>query len=430
MANELDLSEEFQLSLVHKMCADSDWTATHRPFLKSEYALVPGLSVLIQEIHAFYDRYATTPELSVLADVIGRKAKGPVLGELLALIKRVGESDVSESRIAYIQERIRDFATASEYRARLIDAAQALNADDLAGVRRAMENAVAFGTLGLDDSLMLFDEKSIRSRVARTAEDDARERVPTLIPSLDKKLRGGSDRRCLHIVLAPPSRGKSMGLVNIGANALYAGANVLHVTNEMSARKVAARYEMKLSGMTYDQISSGMPAFIAKMRQFRSLYKGNLNIKEYPARGATVLDLETHIRSLARKGFQTTLLVVDYVDELKRPARDNESYAIGDVVAALRALATKFDIPVWTATQTQRGSLNKARLDMDDVADSWEKAKIADVMVAMCQTEKELADSIMRWYLIKNRDNAPYTKPIYMRTNFKIASFKEVHVEV
>jgi len=430
MPSELDLSEEFQLSLVHKMCADVDWMTAYRGFLKAEYATIPGLSVLIGEIHAFYDKYATTPELPVLSAIVNRNHPPQVAAELALLIERVKGSEISDSRTAYIQERIRDFSLASEYRTRVIEAAQAINANDLTGARRSFEAALSHGQLGTDDSIMLFDEKSIRSRVARTVEDDARERVPTLLPSLDKKMHGGSDKRCLHIFLAPPSRGKSMGLVNIGANALYAGANVLHVTNEMSARKVAARYEMKLSGMTYEEISGRMPAFMEKMRKFRSLYKGNLNIKEYPARSATVLDLETHIRLLARKGFETTLLVVDYVDELRRPARDNESYAIGDVVAALRALATKFDVPVWTATQTQRGGLNKPRLDMDDVADSWEKAKISDVMVAMCQTEKELTDSIMRWYLIKNRDNAPYTKPIYMRTNFKIASFKEIHVEL
>ena len=74
--------------------------------------------------------------------------------------------------------------------------------------------------------------------------------------------------------------------------------------------------------------------------------------------------------------------MLDYVDELKRVKRDIEAYAIGDVVAGVRALTKKFNMACWTATQTTREGFSKHRLDMDDVSDSWEKAKIADVIIA------------------------------------------------
>ena len=82
-----------------------------------------------------------------------------------------------------------------------------------------------------------------------------------------------------------------------------------------------------------------------------------------------------------------------------------------------------------TATQTTRQGFGKQRLDMDDVGDSWEKVKIVDTVIAMCQTKDEEEDGTMRWYLIKNRDNQRSSSPVLMRTVFDRMSFKDITLE-
>jgi len=310
------------------------------------------------------------------------------------------------------------------YRRTIISAAEAIEGGDLKAIQTLFDKALTFGELSKPNDLFLFDENSIQQRVSDA--DDVGSRIPTLFHSIDRHTKGGPSRKELWMLMSPPSRGKSMGLINLAANALFTRKNVLYVTVEMSKEKVARRFDRRLTGMTTGEIIRNKDKFVKHMMSFRNLYKGNLVITEYPSRSVTVADISAHIKLLSRRyNFHTDVLMLDYVDELRRPRNERETYAIGEVISELRGLSVRSNVLVWTATQTTRLGFTKTVLDMDDVADSWDKAKIADGMIAICQTKEEEADSVMRWVFVKNRDNKRYLKPILVKTDFDRSLIKE-----
>jgi len=431
MSEHYDFSTEFQRLIVLLSIKKEKWLAGFRPYVDWSFFEDPSHQLLVREATEFFDQHGIAPDPRVLEELVRTQYAGDIRKTALTELKRLSAVEPSESAESFISDRIVRFASTQNFRKALIEAASELESGNLDSVVKSLDVALSFASAKpTDEGMLYFDDSQIDARTAHDIQEDAASKIATLFPTMDNMLRGGSAKKELHTFMAPPYRGKSMGLINIGAHALFAGANVVHITVEMSKEKSAMRYDMKLSGMSYEEISEHPQKFAKKMKQFRSLYKGNLIIKEYPARSVTPHEIEAYIKMLMRrKLIIPDLVVIDYADELKRPKMDNQAYALGDVYSALRAMATRLDVAVWTATQTTRQGFNKTRLDMDDVADSWEKAKISDVIIAMSQTEEEEKESVMRWYFIKNRNNDRYTKPIPMKTLFKVSTFKEVTLE-
>ena len=67
-------------------------------------------------------------------------------------------------------------------------------------------------------------------------------------------------------------------------------------------------------------------------------------------------------------------------------------------------MGDEYSCPVWTASQANRGALDKAVITIGDLAEAFNKANIADFMVALCQTIEEKEEGIMRWHVAKQRD--------------------------
>jgi replicative DNA helicase len=154
-------------------------------------------------------------------------------------------------------------------------------------------------------------------------------------------------------------------------------------------------------------------------------FKGDLIIKQYPTRGATVDIIRSHILSLRAQDFNPDAIIIDYGDILKSSRSYNDKrHEEGSIFEELRGLAVDLKLPVVTATQANRGALEKRIVTMADIAESFEKAKIADVIIALCQTSKEKKTGKMRWFFAKNRDNkSEVTVP--MRLNTDTMFFKQ-----
>lgn len=425
MKQAFDFSIDFQRLIIKFILVDEDWIVQNREFLNPSYMETVELESLLRICVDFYDKHDIAPDISVLQEIINKSNKGEIRRMLVEELKEIGKLDANNSKLQYTNERLRDFATRQKYRDTIISAAEKLEENQIGDIRGLFDSAAAFGEQSNSAGVFYFNESEIEERSERERTDIG-DKIPTLFPTVDKRLRGGVSRKELAIFMMPVDRGKSTALINVGANALMSGKNVLHITNELSAKKTSYRYDSRLSGLSYDEIVANPEKFKKLIDKHHTLCKGDLHIKEYPARSATTNDIKAYMKVLSRRyNFHTDVLIVDYVDELKRPKRDLEAYAIGDVVAGLRAIASELNIGTWTATQTTRQGFSKTKLDLDDVADSWEKAKIADIVIAGCQTQEEFEKNEMRWIIIKNRDNKKYLKPILMETRFDIASYRE-----
>ena len=143
---------------------------------------------------------------------------------------------------------------------------------------------------------------------------------PTGIPELDKRgiLSGGLGRGELGVITAPTGVGKSHFLVNLGAEALSRGKNVIHYTFELSERAVGIRYDSNLCEIPSNDI-------IDRKEEVMAVYEkaefGRLIIKEYPTGSASVMTIRNHVEKLLLKSFVPSLIIIDYADIMRSSRR-------------------------------------------------------------------------------------------------------------
>ncbi|MBI5947270.1 MAG: hypothetical protein HY875_03940 [Chloroflexi bacterium] len=87
-------------------------------------------------------------------------------------------------------------------------------------------------------------------------------------------------------------------------------------------------------------------------------------------------------------------------------------------------MAVALDIPVWTASQANREALRKRTFGIENVADSFDKVKIADYVIALCQDPTEKKDGVMRLAFAKSR-NSGQGEEIPVKARFDLSRFEE-----
>ena len=197
-------------------------------------------------------------------------------------------------------------------------------------------------------------------------------------------------------------------LVSIGAAAVEAGYNVLHVSLENNEKQIARNYDVRLLQKNKNYIEDNVDRALVAMLNIQRYRKGELRIKKYPTKTATVKT----IRALLDKyktvqQFVPDVVIVDYGAILKSSlSYTDKRNAIESNYEELRALADEYNVALWSAAQGNRGALSKKVVTMSDLAECFAIANIADVMACICQTLKEKLKGELRLFLPKIRDSA------------------------
>jgi len=237
------------------------------------------------------------------------------------------------------------------------------------------------------------------------------EKIPTGIDDLNHALYGGLGINELFCVMAHSSRGKSIFLVNLLYGALLNGFDAIYFSLEMSERDILRRFYRRVTYKTKQELYDDDKKWSTTIERFFKLTKTSGRIVYYPTGTVSAFDIEIALDRLkGLYGFEPKLIVIDYLDLVRPPKMGHkvEDYmALRYVTDAIRNIALTRNIAIATATQATKASFNKIKLTQADMGNSYEKVKIADVIVALCQTDEELANHRMRLVFAKNRDNLP-----------------------
>ena len=105
-------------------------------------------------------------------------------------------------------------------------------------------------------------------------------------------------------------------------------------------------------------------------------------------------------------GVKIDLVIVDYAD-LLRPLmqeRNSNSYnEAGNVYEELRGGAGELQLPVWTASQANRGVHEEDIIEAMGVADSYRKIMIGDFIMSLSRKKEDKMAGTGRIYIMKNR---------------------------
>lgn len=322
-----------------------------------------------------------------------------------SLLEKLWEHDIRDE--AHVVDTTVDFAKQRALEAAILESADIISEDGPTdGIVKLIQDALLVG----DDihNIGSFVQADLDERAMRYIRPETVYRIPTGLRHIDVAMNGGVLPATLNCFLGPPGSGKSFCLANVGFNAAkgHAGCNVIHYTLEMTTPEVLERYDSLAAGSKVNILRTDNPnRFVDKLKVRQSrLMSGDVLIKGYPTRSASVEDIRAHALMLRSYGFNPDMIVVDYADIIKAVRRLDESWhAQAGIYEDLRGLAGELSIPIWTASQGNRSSMDKEVLTIADIAESFEKAAVVDSLIGICRTLEEKDKGLGRFVLSKYR---------------------------
>ena len=240
------------------------------------------------------------------------------------------------------------------------------------------------------------------------------EKIPFDLDLLNKITKGGMPNKTLNIIMAGTGVGKSLFMCHCAANNLMMGKNVLYISMEMSEEKIAERIDANLMNIPLQELSDlPKPMYDKKIKSIRDKTVGRLVVKEYPTAAAHTVHFRHLLQELnLKKDFVPDVIYIDYLNicassRIKPGSNANTYTYVKSIAEEVRGLAVEYDIPVMSATQTNRTGFVSTDVGLEDTSESFGLPATADLMIALISTEElEDLDQIMVKQL-KNRYNDP-----------------------
>lgn len=233
--------------------------------------------------------------------------------------------------------------------------------------------------------------------------------IPSGLP-VDRVMKSeGLQRGQLGTLVAPPGRGKTAGLVHVGASAAEDGENVLHLSLEMAKDDIDDMYDARFVKIDRNSLRKKPKSIRKRYNKIAKTRANRVWSKDYPPNVLTPEEIRTLLDRLRdEESFVPALLIVDYADLMGSSSasfRADDDYRVqGETYRKLRQIAAEYNVAIWTASQSNRGGLDKEVLNLQDLADSFQKAMVADVVCLLCQTADEEKNGHMRIMIGKNRN--------------------------
>lgn len=235
------------------------------------------------------------------------------------------------------------------------------------------------------------DDSDERYDFYHTKED----KIPFDLELLNTITKGGVSRKSLSIALAGTGVGKTLFMTHCAAANLTAGLNVLYITMEMAEERIAERIDANLLDLTVDQLRE-VPRDVYEKRLGRVKKKstGKLIVKEYPTASAG----SNHFRHLLnelklKRNFKPDVIYIDYLNicmssRIRMGGSVNSYTLIKAIAEELRGLAVEFNVPIMSATQTNRTGYSSSDLNLEDTSESFGLPATADFMFGLISTEE------------------------------------------
>ena len=391
--------KSFQEKIFQSLLHDHVWAAQMIEVMSPVFFELKYLHYLTEKYFKYHARYKCFPTLGLLVSIIRddlRQGNDAVLREQIVEYLHRIKTNPDHGDLKYVKDKSLDFCKRQAFKEALQESVSLIHDGQFENVLSIMKIAVSVGMPSSTGHDFFEDIEARFIKVNRRV-------CPTGMPELDRKdiLNGGLGRGEIGVVTANTGVGKSHWLVAMGANALRHGKNVVHYTFELTETAVGLRYDSNLCHIPSNEVQDNKDRVLSK---YKDQELGRLIIKEYPTGAATVQTIRNHIEKLKLKEFMPNLIIIDYAD-IMRSSRQYDSlrHELKLIYEELRNLAMELNIPVWTASQANRDSAKSDIVGLENMAEAYGKAMVADVVISLSRKPMEKSSGVGRLFVAKNR---------------------------
>jgi replicative DNA helicase len=386
---------EFQLKCIGSLVSD-------KPFMERISDIVDPTSFekdehqwIVKQAVKYYMEYKELPTAEVfkikmdqfITDADVKKSIGD---QLRVIFQKITDSDIK-----FIKEQFLEFCKNQKLKNAIWDSSDLLEGGHYDKIKSLIDNAMKAGmerNIGHD---YMTDIETRMSVMARNT-------IKTNWLEMDTIMDGGLAAGELGIVTACAGSGKSWVLARLGAEAMKQGKNVLHFTLELNENYVGLRYDSCFTNIDFQNIRNN----VSLVRESIKKVPGKLIIKYFPLKTVSAHSLKLHAERIQTLGTKIDMIVVDYADILRpfQSEKNANSYSeAGGIYEELRSVAGELQVPIWSASQSNRAGMEEDILTAFNISDSYRKIMTADFIMSVSRKTQDKANKTARFHVIKNR---------------------------
>lgn len=364
-----EFGEDVQRVLLSYMLADPTMFALSQNIVKPEY-FEDRLAPAVRYIKDYADEFKTLPTQSQIAAFTNVNVE-PF-------------EQVSSQNGEWYLSHVEKFCRHRALELVVLDGVDLLEKGEGAELETRVRDAMTISLLRDLGTSYFHDPKTRLERLR-----DKSNYLSTGWTALDKKLYGGFTKGSLNIFAGGSGSGKSLFLQNMALNWAFMGLNVVYVTLELSEDLVNLRLDSMVTGVGTKDVMRDINKVALEVTMIAKQKKvGDLKVKKFPEAGTSCNDLRAYLKEYEiQEGHKPDCLIVDYLD-LMHPNNakiDVSSMFTKDkfVSEELRAIGSEWDIPVVSASQLNRQSVEAQEFDHSHIAGGISKINTADNVFAI-----------------------------------------------
>lgn len=388
----------FQTKVIGGLLTQKKFLLAVADSIEASYFENSSQNWIVTYIIEYYEKYKINPTLEIIAIEI-KKIENEVVR--IALTETLKESyKLADSEdIEYVEREFTKFCQNQRMKSAIMESVDLLAVGDYDGIKELIVSAAKIGE----------DHSDTGHNYEENIEERYRDEDRNVIPFPDNwgifndLTQGGIGSGDLVLIFGNPGGGKSWGAIDIAANAARLGYNVVYYTLELGAGYVGKRFDANHTGINVDELKENLD----KIREVVGKLPGKVRIKEYPPKKASFDTLHSHLRELYEKeGFKPDLIVIDYLDYMMTKGRTDRKAEIDDIYVNAKGFAKELMIPVVSPSQANRSGAGKDIIEGDNIAGSYDKLMIGDIVFSLARGRKDKINGTGRWHVMKNRFGA------------------------
>lgn len=385
---------EFQIKCISGLVSDRPFIERLTDIVEPEFFENEAHRWIVKQSISYFNEYRDLPTLNVfkvqLESVTNEALKASIVNNLKVVYQKMNDGDLT-----YIKEQFLEFCKNQKLKNAINEAVDLLVTGEYEKIKSKVDEALK---AGMERNLGHSYEEDVEKRMTVMA----RNAIKTNWEVIDALMDGGLGPGELGIITACAGSGKSWVLSKLGAEAMKQGKNVLHFTLELNENYVGLRYDSCFTGIDFQNIRNNVDVVKQKINEV----PGKLKIKYFPIKTVSAHSLKAHCERIHTLGTKIDMIIVDYADILRpiHSDRNSNSYQeAGGIYEELRSIAGELQVPIWSASQSNRAAMDEDIIQANNIADSYRKIMTADFVMSLSRKVTDKVNHTARFHIIKNR---------------------------